>query len=412
MLEKLYTYPFAAPRLRSSPLGPWLDSFVGRLDNLGYTPWSRRSNVVLAADLGRWMTDHDLSVGSLDEAAVDAYLEHRGTQRERRRAASVLMLAHLRAEAVTPPPSACPDSSAIAGHGQRYSAYMRKERGAAEGTIEGYVAVVRDFLLRRFGAGDVDLAALTASDVGRYLVERAPALSPKTVAYLASALRSFLRFLFIHGETATDLSTAPLTSQTRHRAAVGRYLSPEDVGKLLDTCDPTTAAGRRNRAILLLLVRLGLRAAEVAGLELDDIRWRSGEIVVRGKGDVVDRLPLPYEVGEALTVYLRNARAASAPTRRVFLRLSAPVREVGGRGAVSSVVRAGLKKAGLEPPARGAHLLRHTLGTRLIRSGASMAEIAEVLRHRSPSSSAIYAKVDIEALRSLAKPWPSVGGAR
>jgi site-specific recombinase XerD len=412
MLEKLYTCPFAAPRLRSSPLGLWLDSFVVQLDDLGYTPWSCRSNVVLAADLGRWMADRDLSVGSLDEAAIDAYLEHRGAQRERRRAASGLMLAHLRAEGVTPPPSARPDSSAVAVHGQRYADYMRKERGAAEGTIEGYVAVVREFLVRRFGPGEVDLAALTAADVGKYLVERAPGLSPKRVAYLASALRSFLRFLFILGDTATDLSTAALMAQTRHRPAVDRYLSPEDVDKLLDSCDPSTPAGRRNRAILLLLVRLGLRAAEVAALELDDIRWRSGEIVVRGKGDVVDRLPLLSEVGEALTLYLKNDRTAGAPTRRVFLRLCAPVRKLGGRGAISTIVRVALKQAGLEPPARGAHLLRHTLGTRMIRSGASMAEIAEVLRHRSPSSTAIYAKVDIEALRSIAQPWPSAGGTR
>jgi len=412
MLEKFYTYPFAAPRLRSSPLGPWLDSFVVQLSDLGYTPWSCRSNVVLAADLGRWMADRNVLVGSLDEAAIDAYLEHRVTQLERRRAASGLMLAHLRTEGVTPPPSACPDSSAIGVHGQRYAAYMCKERGAAKGTIEGYVAVVSEFLERRFGTGQVDLAALTASDVGKYLVERAPGLSPKRVAYLASALRSFLRFLFILGDTATDLSTAALMAQTRHRPAVDRYLSPEDVGKLLDSCDPSTPAGRRNRAILLLLVRLGLRAAEVAALELGDIRWRSGEIVVRGKGDVVDRLPLLFEVGEALTLYLKNDRTADAPTRRVFLRLCAPVRELGGRGAISTIVRVALKQAGLEPPARGAHLLRHTLGTQMIRSGASMAEIAEVLRHRSPSSTAIYAKVDIEALRSIAQRWPSAGGTR
>ena len=411
MLEKLYTHPNAIPRLRSSPLGPWLDAFTGRLAELGYTAWSLRSNVVLAADLGRWMADHDVLVGSLDESAVDSYLEHRGTQRQRRHAASSLMLAHLRAEGVSAPRSVRPDSSAVAVHGQRYAAYMRTERGAAEGTVEGYVAVVREFLNGRFGSGDVDLAALTVSDITAYLVERAPALSRKRVAYLASALRSFLRFLFVQGETATDLSTAPLMSQTRHRATVPRYLLPAEVERLLDTCDPSTPAGRRNRAILTLLVRLGLRAGEVAALELDDIRWRSGEIVVRGKGDVVDRLPLLSEVGEALSSYITNDRAGT-PTRRVFLRLCAPTREIGGRGAVSTVVRVGLKRAGLRPQVRGAHLLRHTLATRMIRAGASMAEIAEVLRHHSPGSSAVYAKVDFEALRMLSQPWPDAGAAR
>jgi len=258
----------------------------------------------------------------------------------------------------------------------------------------------------------VDLGLLTVTDIGKYLMEHAPALSPKRVAYLASALRSFLRFLFIRAVTVTDLSAAPLTAQTIHRRTVDRYLSPEEVGRMLDTCDPSTSAGRRNRAILLLLVRLGLRAAEVAALDLDDIRWRSGEIVVRGKGDVVDRLPLPTDVGKALSLYLKTDRASGVSTRRVFLRLCAPVRQLGGRGAISTVVRMAIERAELTPPVRGAHLLRHTLGRQMIRSGASMAEIAEVLRHRSPSSTAIYAKVDIEALRPLAQPWPNTGGAR
>jgi site-specific recombinase XerD len=322
------------------------------------------------------------------------------------------MLAHLRAEGVTAARCVCPDRSAVADHARRYAAYMRTERGAAEGTVEGYIAVVREFLDRRFGSGEVDLAALTASDIATYLVDRAPALSVKRVAYLASALRSFCRFLFVQSETATDLSQASLTCQTRYGAAVPRYLSPAEVECLLDTCDPGTRAGRRNRAILVLLVRLGLRAGEVAALELDDIRWRSGEIVVRGKGQVVDRLPLLSEVGEALSSYLANDRLASTPTRRVFLRLCAPVRAIGGRGAISTVVRTSLHRAGLRPQVRGAHLLRHTLASRMIRSGASMSEIAEVLRHHSPGSSAVYAKVDFEALRALAQPWPSVGGLR
>ena len=412
MLDDLYTYAGATRRLRSSPLGPWLDSFVERLAKLGYTPWSRRSNVVLAADLGRWMARHDVSIGSLDERAVDAYLNQRRTQRERRRSASSLILAHLRAKGVTPPSPDVADRFPPVVHEQRYAAYMKKERGAAAGTIDGYLAVVRDFLGRRFGSSEVDLAVLTSSDIGAYLVERAPSLLPKTLAYRAGALRSFFRFLFLHGETATDLSTAPLMSQTRHRATVPRYLSPAEVEELLDACDPSTPAGRRDRAILLLLVRLGLRAGEVAALELDHIRWRSGEIVVRGKGDVVNRLPLLSEVGEALSAYLKHDRAADTATRRVFLRCCAPVRGLAGREAVSAIVRAGLSRAGLHPPVRGAHLLRHTLGTRMIRAGASMAEIAEVLRHATPNSSAIYAKVDFEALRALARPWTSVGGSR
>jgi site-specific recombinase XerD len=412
MLEDLYTHRIAAPRLRSSPLGPWLESFVERLAQRGYTAGSRRERTTLAADFGRWMADQGLSVGALDESVVDAYVDHRGTDRERRHATAVLVLAHLRIEGVTPPAPKFPDGCTAAVLAHRYAAYMRKERGAADGTIEGYVGVVRKFLDRRFGTGEVDLATLTASDVATYVVERASALTPKGIAFVACALRSFLRFAFVEGLTATDLSTVPLTSQTRHGASIPRYLSPTEVEQVLRTCDPSTTAGRRNRAILVLLVRLGLRAGEVAALDLDDIRWSSGEIVIRGKGNVVDRLPLLCEVGEALSAYLAKDRPAGMPTRRVFLRLCAPVHEVGGRGAISSVVRKAIAKAGLRPQVRGAHLLRHTLATRMIRAGASMTEIAEALRHHSPRTSAIYAKVDFDALRALAQPWPNVGGAR
>jgi len=412
MLDQLFTHRRAAPRLRSSPVGPWLDSFVRRLSGLGYTPGSCRSYIVLAADFGRWMADHGVPVGEIDESVIDAYVEQRKAQRDRRGAASTHLLAHLRAEGVARPQPVPADLSPVTPHCQRYAAYMRKERGAAEGTIEGYVSVVREFLVQRFGADNMDLAALTASDIGDYLVRRAGTLSPKRVAYLAAALRSFLRFLFVQGETSTDLTAATLTAQTRNPASLPWYLSPEDVDRLLDTCDPSKPAGRRNRAILLLLVRLGLRAGEVAALELDDIRWRSGEIVVQGKGNVVDRMPLLSEVGKAIASYLTNDRPAEAPTRRVFLRLCAPVRGLAGRGAVSTVVRVGLARAGLQPPVRGAHLLRHTLGTRMIRAGASMTEIAEILRHHSPGSTAVYAKVDFETLRALAQPWPSIGGAR
>jgi len=410
MLEQLFTAPYAAPRLRSSPLGAWLDGFVDRLSGLGYTFGSCLSCVRLAADLGRWMAEHGLSAESLDESGVEAYLADRGTQRERRREASNLLLAHLRAVGVALPRLEVPDDSAITLHSCRYADYMRRERGAAEGTVEGYVAVVREFLHHRFDAGEVKLASVGASDIGEYLVGRAPGLSQKRVAYLASALRSFFRYLFVQGETAQDLSRATLMAQTRDQASIPQYLLPEEVERLLDTCDVRTPVGRRNRAILLLLVRLGLRASEVANLELGDIRWRSGEIVIRGKGNLVDHLPLLSEVGKAIAEYLATDRAAVLPSKRVFLRVCAPLCELGGRGAISCVVRQGLKKAGLQPSRRGAHLLRHTLATRMIRAGSSMAEIAEVLRHHSTGSTAIYAKVDFEALRTVAQPWPRTGG--
>lgn len=411
MLDSLFTHLAAAPRLRSSAFGRWLDSFTDRLGGLGYTPWSCRSIVVLAADLGRWMAKRRLPAGALDESVVEAYVKNRKTQPDRRRAAALHFLDHLRAEETVPPRPCVADLSPVTLHCARYEEHLRKERGACHGTVEGYVAVVRGFLTRCFGTSPIELTTLEAGDIGDYLLDHARTRSPKRVEYVATALRSFFRFLFARGETPSDLSTGILTARTTRFAGVPRYLPAADVEKLLEACDLDTPGGRRDHAILLLLARLGLRAGEVAALELDDIRWRSGEIVVRGKGNVVDRLPLLHEVGKALALYMVKDRPKIS-SRQLFLRLCAPIRGLAGREAISSVVCRALELAGLHPPIRGAHILRHSLGTRMIRAGASMAEIGEVLRHHSPGTTEIYAKVDFESLRALAQVWPGQGGAR
>lgn len=410
-MDTLYKTPTAGQRLRSSPLGPWLDTFVTRLADRGYPPGSRRSYVVLAADLGRWMAEQGHDVSALDESLIDDYVERRRTQRDRRRVAALHALAHLRDEGVAPPRPVSRELSPLDDVCLGYEAHLRDERGASAGTIEGYLAVVVSFLTQRFGTEPLELEALTGEDVGRFLLARADELSPKRLDYLACSLRSFLRYLFARGSISRDLSAAALGAQKRHPAGLPCHLEPAEVEKLLSTADPGTPGGSRDRAILLLLVRLGLRAGEVAALELDDIRWKSGEIVVRGKGDVFDRLPLPPDVGEALAHYLVHNRPKNA-SRRVFLRLCAPIRGLCGRGAISTMVRTRLRRAGLHPGRTGAHVLRHTLGTNLIRSGATLTEIGEVLRHHAPRSAEIYARVDLESLRALALPWPAEGGVR
>ncbi len=410
-MDSLFKHPVAARRLRASPFGPWLDSFTVRLVGLGYTPWSCRSNVVLAADFGRWTAARKIPTSALNEAVVDAYVKQRKTQRERRRSAASHFLDHLRAKEVVPARAYVADTSPVTLYCRDYEEHLHKERGVCDGTVEGYMAVVRGFLSRCFGTGSVELAALEAGCVRDYLLDQARTRSPKRVAYLGGALRSFFRFAFARGETSTDLSMAVLTGRTIRLADVPCYLPSADVEKLLNTCDLDTPGGVRNHAILLLLARLGLRAGEVAALELEDIRWRSGEFVVRGKGNVVDHLPLLPEVGKALARYLVEDRPKTS-SRRVFLRLCAPIRGLGGRGAISSVVRKSLERAGLHPPSRGAHILRHSLGTQLIRAGASMSEIGEVLRHHAPGTTELYAKVDFQSLRVLAQAWPGTGGTR
>jgi site-specific recombinase XerD len=226
---------------------------------------------------------------------------------------------------------------------------------------------------------------------------------------MATALRSFFRFLFQDGQTDGDLARAiPAVPQWR-LAEVPKYLEPEEVERVLRACQRDTTGGRRDQAILLLLARLGLRASEVIALELDDIDWRAGVLTVRGKGCSHDSLPLPADVGQALASYLRHHRPPCT-TRRLFVRTRAPHRGLANPSSLSTIVTRALKRAGLRPAFTGAHVLRHSLATGMLRSGASLDEIGEVLRHRAADTTAIYAKVDVRGLRSLALPWPTKGG--
>ena len=244
-----------------------------------------------------------------------------------------------------------------------------------------------------------------------YLLEATRDHSAQYSRLLAASLRSFFRFLFINGETACDLSCAVPSIRKWRLFAPPAFLSPEEVERVISTADCSTHRGCRDRAVLLLLARLAMRAGEVVGLELDDVRWRAGEIVVHGKGAAVDCLPLVSDVGEALVTYIRTARA-TVVSRKVFLRLNAPQQPLAGPAAVCHIVRLALARAGIQRTTRClSHLFRHSLGTRMIRSGASLQEIAEVLRHRSQATTGIYAHVSFEALREVARPWPGLGGA-
>jgi site-specific recombinase XerD len=228
---------------------------------------------------------------------------------------------------------------------------------------------------------------------------------------MVTALRSFLRFLLTRGEIEADLAACVPTVASWRLSTVPKYLTPSEVQRLLGTCRRDTPTGRRDYAILLLLARLGLRAGEIVALSLDDIDWRAGEMTVPGKGLVHDRLPLPVDVGEAVAAYLSQGRPACS-SRRVFIRAKAPRRGLSHPSTVSTIVRTAVERAGLHPPVKGAHLLRHTLATEMLRGGGSLAEIGEVLRHRARNSTEIYAKVDLNGLRSLALPWPVGGGGR
>ena len=401
----------AVQRMRALPVGLHLDAFAAVLCALGYARYSIRDRLWTLAALGRWLKRRGLSVIDLRSDIVAAFLRPR-TQRARahRGAAATLalFLEFLEHEAIIPPaPSSSPTPIALLK--ARYEAHLHHDRGLSPVTGSRHWFVVGRFLRQRFGTGALDPQAITVEDVTRYVSEQIPAGSPASAQLHASTLRSFLRFLWQTGQTSRDL-TAAIPAVRRWRLVdVPKYLTPDDVQRVLDACPRTSAVGRRDYAILLLLARLGLRGGEIVRLELDDIDWHAGALLVRGKGSVRSQLPLPCDVGEAVAAYLQRDRPRCA-TRRLFVRGRAPHRGFGHPSSVSTLVRVALTRAGVNAPMHGAHVLRHSLATELLRRGASLADIGDVLRHQQSQTTEIYAKVDLTRLRLLAQPWPSGGG--
>lgn len=404
----------SAQRLRMCLLGPHLDTFAARVSRLGYARSTIQTQLTLLGDLSWWLTQHALGVRALGTDVINRFLSSRWCRKTRGRSdvpTFRLFLDHLRAEGVLRPAPSPVDRSPLGQLRIQYQKYLRKERGLSPVTGCRYWLILRRLLGERFGDGRIRLKDLRPADVTRFLLQQPRCRTPKGAQLRGTALRSFLRFLFRKGKIDRDLSAAIPAVRSWRLVEVPKYLKPAEVQRLLTFCDRTSSVGRRDYAVLLLLARFGLRAGEVVGLELGDLDWRAGEVTVRGKGSVHDRLPLPPDVGKTLAAYLRSDRPPCA-TRRVFVRMRAPHRGFKGSSTVCTIVRRALQRAGLTPPIMGAHLLRHSLATSLLRHGASLPEIGELLRHRSPNTTEIYAKVDLDALRVLVRPWPMIGGAQ
>lgn len=389
-------------------------SFVSQLRAAGYAERTIRNRRSVAASFVRWTNRKKLSLTGLDESQVTLFLGRTLQPSKHRialeRASVRLFLRHLSAREMPTLPAEAPSVAPEEFTG--YVKYLRTERGLAERSILVYSFFIRDFLADRVERlGSISPRALDASDVQKFMLDRMRNRSSEWSRLLATSLRSFLRFLYLRGATALDLSLAVPMVRKWRQAEVPTFLSADDVESVLSSTDRSTPRGRRDYAILLLLARLGLRAGEVCTLEVSDVRWRAGEIVISGKGRRVDRLPLLSDVGEALAVYLQDRKTSAS--RRVFLRMIAPHVGLAGPAAIGHVVRAALARASIHRSSRGAaHIFRHSLATRMIRQGASISEISEVLRHRSQNTTAIYAKVDFETLRDVARAWPGGGGAR
>ncbi len=292
---------------------------------------------------------------------------------------------------------------------QTYERFLLDERGVKPRTVTNYLPTVRRFLAEHFGGRDITLGSLSAQDANQFILREARRLGHARAKLVATILRSFLRHLHQRGAIPAALAGAVLPVTKWSLAGLPKALQPEEIQSLLSSCDRNTVAGRRDYAILLLLARLGLRGGEVSALTLDDFDWDAGIVNVSGKGQRREPLPLPGDVGEAVAGYLRNGRPPGCPTRRVFVRLRAPQRGFASTSAIDDIVCRALARARLAPPFKGAHLLRHSLATGMLRNGASLEDIGQILRHRHPETTQIYAKLDLEALRSVAPPWP--GGA-
>jgi integrase/recombinase XerD len=395
------------------PLAAQIGAFATWASEQGYAWYSRYRQVLLAACFSRWLGQQAIGLRRVSSEHPARYLRWRARRVQVHRgdaAALTHLIDFLRRQRVIPaetiaPPRLTPVEQAA----QAFEAYLRDERALARATRVNYGPFIRGFLTDRFGHGPVTLSRLCAGDVVRFVQRQVPRLHLKRAKLMTSALRSFLHYLRYRGDIVRDLAAAVPSVANWSMPSIPRAIPAEAVRQLLASISRRTPMGRRDYAILLVLARLGLRASEVVFLTLDDIDWKTGQVSVRGKGGQRTALPLPADVGEAIVAYLRRGRPRST-SRRVFLRVHAPIRGLVGPSAIGSVVRHALVHAGIKAPTTGAHQFRHALATQMLRHGASLTEIGEVLGHRSPETTKIYTRVDLEALRPLALPWP--GGAR
>lgn len=387
----------------TGPLAPFTTRFRAALADAGYTPLSTVPQLRLMAHLSRWLDARALTAGDLTADRIATYLRDRraGHSQMHTRRGLAPLLGVLASEGVLPaepPPVLESVTDRLLAAFERH---LRSERGLAASTTAAYVTRTRRFLATL--PAERAVGALTAHDVTAAVLAEAATRSVGATQYFVAALRAFLRFGHLEGLLARDLSGAALPITGRRRSALPQGLDAPAVRALLRACDRRQRSGRRDYALLLVLLRLGLRASEAAALSLDDIDWRAGEIVVHGKGRRLDRLPLPADVGTAIAAYLRHGRPTTE-RREVFLRTVAPLGPL-SRGGVSFVARRASRRAGLPPI--GAHRLRHTLACAMVGAGVPLPAIGGVLRHRSLVSTATYARVDIDALRRLAQPWPA-----
>jgi integrase/recombinase XerD len=411
-MEQSSKYSWSWSHIPDGPLVAYIDSFTALLSEQGYSQNSAHLQTRLVADFSRWLKRNKVAVHELSIEHAKRYLRCRARHLRPRRgdvAALRRLLNLLRQLGVNTNHEVQIDATEVELIIEEFALYLRRERVLVTVTIVDYSAFARQFLTKRFGTGHVQLSVLCAADVVAFVQRQATCLHLKRAKLMTTALRSFLRFVRYRGDIVIDLAAAVPAVANWSMASIPRSISPDHAKQVLAHCNRQTAAGKRDYAILLLLARLGLRAGEIATLTLDDIDWEAGHLQVHGKGGRECQLPLPVDVGEAMADYLQQGRPSSS-SRYLFLHAKAPICGLNEHGGVSLIVKHAFDRAGIDSPRKGAHQFRHALATKMLRQGASLSEIGELLRHRSPETTRIYAKVDLDSLRTLALPWP--GGVR
>lgn len=411
-MQEFFKDPRTIERLHRGPLSNHLKSYAALLSQCSYSQASAQSQLLLVSRFSQWLQRNGIELRKVDEDVLQRFL--RLSPRKRRIqggevAALNRLLTLLRQRRVVPAKSHSarlrPRQKVTAEFGR----YLLEERGLSQATWGNYLPFVERFLRERFENARVNFSVLGAADITGFVQRQARQLSPQRAKLLVTALRSFFRHLLHRGKISRDLAACVPGVPNWSFSTLPKFLPAGAVQRVLKHCERHTSVGKRNYAILLLLARLGLRAGEVVSLTLEDLDWGTGQITVCGKGGGSTPLPLPADVGRALATYLRDGRRRCS-SRRVFLRDRAPLTGFTSSQGISTLVMRALKKAGVNSVHKGAHVFRHTLATDLLRQGCSLDEIGELLRHRSPNTTAIYAKVDLVALRSLALPW--LGGGQ
>ena len=409
-MEPSFSHSWSLQCVLEGPLASHISSFTKSLEDQGFSQESSHVQTRLVADFSRWLKQTHAVLPAITGQHISRYLRYRARHRRRRSSDTCVLkrlLDFLRHQgAIEELPIVSVEAKPYQQLLDKYTVYLQQERVLSAESIDTYVPFAKVFLSACFrDRKQIQLASLRAANVIAFVQGQVKCLHLARAKMMVTALRSFLRYLLYCGAVKRDLAAAVPTVANWSMASIPRAISVEHAQAAVASCNRQSATGSWDYAILLLLARLGLRAGEIVALKLEDIDWHSGSLNVHGKGGAGCPMPLPADVGAAIADYLQKGRPHNI-SRSVFLRSVAPMGEFQGQDAIGSIVARALARTGFETPHKGAHQFRHRLACDLLGQGASLAEIGELLRHRRPETTAIYAKVDLAALRTLGLPWP------